>query len=130
MAVRYIRQTDSLIVSDYLKMYSLDRSVSKELGYPLFNDKSHVWYFALNENDVIGFCAAIKNKNNVSFSHDYVRKDFRGVGVYKNLFDMRLNEFSKHKIKSVCTSMSIKTFLHNGFVIVRQTKNFTFVKLN
>jgi len=111
-----------------LSKIAFNKSVFKELGYPIYSDESHTWYFIYHKNSLIGFCAAVLKKEYISFNHDYILPEFRNIGAYNQLFSYRLNDYNC-KIKAVATKKSVNTFLRNGFKINKQTNNYYFIEL-
>jgi hypothetical protein len=130
MAIEYIRIEDINKINYLLCGFSTNRKVISELTYPIYVDHNSIFYFAVLNNNVIGFCSAIKNKNKIVFSHDYVIYEYRKKGIYCKLFDMRYNDFKYNNVYAVCTKNSINTFLRYGFNIQKITKNYTFVNKN
>lgn len=112
-----------------LCLFSMDKNIFNELGYPLFSDKNHTWYLYVYNERVVGFCSMVKKNGYTSFNHDYVLKEYRNRGFYSEMFKCRLNDCSG-KLKAVCTHKSINVFLKNGFKEIKRTKNYIFVELN
>lgn len=110
-----------------LSMIAFDKKIYKELGYPVYTDKNHVWYLAYFNNVLVGFCSAVKHNKHTSYNHDYVIDTYRCKGIYNELFKARLKD-SLGVIKSTVTSKSVNTFKRYGFDIVKSTKNYYFVQ--
>lgn len=111
-----------------LSKIAFNKNVFKELGYPIFSDENHVWYFLYHNNKIIGFCSAIIKNKYTSFNHDYIIPEYRNIGGYDIIFNERLKDYNKN-IKAVATKKSINTFLRNGFKIKKQTNNYYFIEL-
>lgn len=110
-----------------LAPYALNKEVHKELGYPIFSSINHTWYLLFKDEILIGFCSAINKKNNISFNHDFIDKNFRGKGYYKKLFNERYNDYKNEYIKVVATNKSKNIFINNNFKILKTTKNYTWL---
>lgn len=126
--IEIIKREHSIKLMRDISHIALNKDVYKELGYPIFSDYNHTWYLLYIKDDLIGFCSSISKKNHISFSHDYILKEFRGKGYYNCLFKYRLLDTKKQIIKSVATQKSINTFKRFGFNITKKTKNYTFVQ--
>lgn len=126
--IEIIKREHSIKLMSDISAIALNKDVYKELGYPIFSDVNHTWYLAYVDNYLIGFCSAVSKKNHVSFSHDYILKEYRGKGIYNDLFKFRLLDTKSDLIKSVATNKSISTFKRFGFEVLKSTKNYTFIQ--
>ena len=68
----------------------------------------------------------------VRLKTDYVRENFRGQGVYSNLFTSRLilifRELNVSVLTAYCTPMSLPKYLKEGFVAMSERNGITYVK--
>lgn len=132
MEVRIIRVEHGGEFFNDIAMASLDKSIRKELGYPISSEPNQKWWIALNGNHVLGFCSLVEKKNESYMCHDYVYNYFRGKGIYDKLFKERF-EYAvslKKKIKSVATNKSLGAFLRYGFQVTKKLTNYTNVQFN
>ena len=84
------------------------------------------WFGAKIGNDFYVGCAGlvIKGKN-LRFKGDFVSPNFRNQGIYRKLFEYRMNYTEKlnfNKITAFCTPMSLSVYLANGFKRVSQKR--------
>ena len=98
------------------------REITKELGSPVWDDLGKLWWLSATnfysplKPTIHGFVAAIRLPNKkVSFCSDYVIPEFRGQGVYRELFAARLEAFPAATIKATVTKSSKKEYENNGF---------------
>lgn len=127
MAIKYI-SVKGYEAIPYIGKFAMDKKVISELTYPITTTDKDKWYIAI-DTEVIGFCSAIIKKDYISFNHDYVKPEYRNKGIYSQLFANRLNDCSG-LLKAVCTPMSKNIFIKNKFIVIKETKNYTFVELN
>ncbi|MGE6754188.1 GNAT family N-acetyltransferase [Rossellomorea sp. NPDC071047] len=79
-----------------------------------------VWFCAIVDGEMAGFvsCYIREKHGKAVFKSDYVRGEYRRRGIYRKLFETRLNyvkKFNVRKIKASCTKMSLGCFLSYGF---------------
>ncbi|MCA1057186.1 GNAT family N-acetyltransferase [Rossellomorea aquimaris] len=110
---------------------SIERSSFKELepvismairdGMRVKDVPGSVWFCARVDGEIAGFVSCyIRTKHGKAvFKSDYVREEFRRKGIYRLLFEKRLEyikDFEEvHVIKASCTKMSLSCFLSYGF---------------
>jgi hypothetical protein len=123
-----IKEKHSDYALNLLSKIAFNKNVFKELGYPIYSDEKHTWYFLFYHNKLIGFCASVIKKNYISFNHDYIIPEYRNIGGYNILFTERLIDCNC-KIKAVATEKSINTFLRNKFKLTKKTNNYYFIEL-
>jgi len=119
------------IFKETIAMASLSKSIRKELGYPISSEPGQLWWVYMNsENVLIGFCSAIFKDNEVHFCHDYIYPEFRNKGLYDKLFNERIDckEIFTFPITAVATPMSLNTYIRYGFEIIKQSKNYTWLR--
>lgn len=118
------------IFKETIAMAALDKSVRKELGYPINSESGQSWF--IYSGDVLfGFCSIINEGKSLHFCHDYVYPSYRKLGLYDKMFEYRLNYAKTFSlpITAVATNMSLNTYLRYGFKIEKQTKNYTWLIL-
>lgn len=127
MAVEYISVVGFEAIP-YIGKFAMDKKVISELTYPITTTNKDKWYIAIDK-EVIGFCSAVIKKDYTSFNHDFIIPEYRNKGIYSQLFANRLKD-CKGLLKAVCTPMSKNIFIKNKFIVIKETKNYTFVELN
>ena len=107
--------------------------IKKELPY-LSNSPSMIWFLAFDEDELIGFGALEPRKSSANIRNIYVYPEYRKNGVGKKLLDSIL-KYSKRYNLPVTAAVSkegIETAFKNyqklGFVITKQTTNYTFIR--
>ena len=111
-------------ICKYDEILPLKGRDSKFCGFQYKDDAVYIGCF-LNEK-IIGCCGYILRGNRLEYVNAVVDKDFRGKGIYSNLYSMREKLVStiEHKMKyAYCTEMSIKKLLKEGFKIVKRYKS-------
>ena len=115
---------------------ALDRATQRELGYPMWSDKKHVWFLCYSLDDemkrAVGCCSMRRDGRSMIFGHDAVCDAHRGQGIYDALFKERLMAASQtdvRRFRAVCTPMSVGTFARYGFKVERESKNYTWMKM-
>jgi len=120
------------LFKDTSAMASLSKLIRNELGYPISSEPGQQWWiYETNEGMLIGFCSMIINKNDVHFCHDYIYPQFRNKRLYNSLFEERMYMAGmiECEVTAVATKMSLNTYLRFGFKIIKQSKNYTWLKL-
>lgn len=132
MQIRIQTMPHSIALMREIAPMALSKIAQAELGCAVWSDPSHTWFVAYdNDNDInpIGMCAAREGKGMYhQYCHDFVLPVYRGKGIYRMLFEKRVNWASGYPAKAACTKMSIGTYLLHGFVVTRETKNYSFVE--
>ena len=105
--------------SKYVDVAGLASRAKKE-RVSMANPEGAIWFCAYSEDNVVGFvCLVINKRSGVArFKSDYVIDSYRGYGLYKSLFRLRMVFCSFNKVKKVtafCTPMSYPTYIKNGF---------------
>src|SRR5690606_34013074 len=94
--IKHLNHSEELLIE--LSKIAFDYNVYKELGYPIYSDKNHLWFLIYKNNKLIGFCASINKKGKITFSHDYIIAEERNKGYYYLMFYERLkNTFGEIK---------------------------------
>lgn len=94
------------------------KSVVKKERVTLDNPPEAVWFGAHQNNELVGFAAAVIKKKSARLKSDYVFKEYRGKGIYNELFKHRLQYVKEQNVKTVtafCTKLSLGTFMRYGF---------------
>jgi GNAT superfamily N-acetyltransferase len=114
-------------------MVSLDKQIRKELGNPIDSLQGQIWYIAKIDDRLVGFVTIKIRSKYILLCHGYVFPQFRRQGIFNELVKYMLvyckNIYPEYKIKSVVTKMALNTYIHYGFKIVKQTKNYSFIEL-
>jgi hypothetical protein len=87
------------------------------------DDKNTKYITAIKNNRILGCVGYQKIGNTIRYKTDFTHPNYRGIGIYKQLFKERDNIIGNNKITAFCTSKSIGTFLNNGFGVQRVGKN-------
>jgi len=95
----------------------VDAKIINELGISITSNENCIWFVAVIDYSIVGFCCAEKRKDYYFFKHDFVLSEFRNKGIYSELFNKRIEHYSDCRIKSTCNKNSLKTYLKNGFKI-------------
>ena len=101
------------------------RQVAKETGINIYDDAEKRWFVAFKDGRIIGF-ASIKGR---LVSDCYVVPSQRNIGVFSEILTMLKNS-TIGPLFANCTKASRKAFENAGFVVKRQTKNFTYMELD
>ena len=86
----------------YIGKFCADKNIRKELGIAISSNENCVWYLLFNisnythKKQLCGFCCAEEKQNYIYFKHDYVFLCYRNKGIYKKLFNYRLNQWSMY----------------------------------
>lgn len=100
------------------------RQVAKEVGINIYDDADKRWFVAFEDGRLIGF-ASVRGR---LVSDCYVVPSKRKVGIFRGILTM-LEIATVGTLAANCTKASRKAFENAGFVIKRQTKNFTYMEL-
>lgn len=101
-------------------------------GMKLRNSRGTVWLSAKYNGEVVGVCAYRQKRYGILCKSDLVLKEYRGLGIYRQLFNERLKRVKRlnpNKIYAYCTRNSIHTYLKQGFVKKGRIKRITYVEL-
>lgn len=119
-------------IADYNEVAPFSSLVKKE-RVTMENPEGATWFVAedIEENKIVGFaCIVISKTRNARFKSDYVLKEYRGNGIYENLFTQRLKYAALRKVKKAsafCTSLSLGCYMKYGFSCISKKKDITFV---
>lgn len=101
------------------------REVIAEIGGPIWDDDDKVWFIALVDGAVIGFCAARPGRSGRTvYQSAYVAPDWRKQGVYRALWRARRDEFPG-PAQAVCTAAALPFFLAHGWTVAGTRGSFT-----
>jgi GNAT superfamily N-acetyltransferase len=101
------------------------REVVRDIGGPIWDDDDKMWFVAVSDGAVVGFCAARDTGRRVTFQSAYVVPGHRRRGVYRALFAARLGHYADRPIRAMCTAASLPMFVTHGFVKIRTRGAFT-----
>ena len=79
-------------------------------------------WIAICDGKEVGWCnMSFLPDNTLKFEDSFVHPDYRGRGIYKMLWNKRMDYYNAHlthyKIISYCKPTTLKHFLNNGFTI-------------
>lgn len=97
----------------------------------IFCNKTTLYGLYVN-NEIAAFTGIIFYKNKAIFKNHYVPIKNRGNGYFKTLLEFSINlclEMKINVIKATCTKMSLNQYLKKGFIIIKQYKKYTKVKI-
>lgn len=120
-------------IANFEEVSSFNNIVKKE-RVTMDNPNGSVWFLAedLDNNKIVGFvCIVISKNKNARFKSDYVIKEYRGNGIYEELFKVRLKYAAEQKVKKAsafCTPLSLGCYMKYGFSCVSNKKDIAFVK--
>lgn len=103
--------------------------IRSELPY-ISNESMRVWFLALQNDELVGFCSLQNREEYVDLLCDYVFATYRGQGVYRNLVELRMKYAEKYNkpMKIICNGDIFAEMYHRrGFIEVRRTKNYRFL---
>lgn len=108
--------------------FAMNPEVIKEyMGYPLVTGPDWNWFVAFENGVVAGFCAYYKKGDKLVFENTYVIAERRNNGLYKELFEARMEYVKKHEtfalITCVATHLSTPYLLKMGFEIKKAFVN-------
>lgn len=90
------------------------------------------YYGAFNNGELLGFVGMVNKGSTYRFKTDYIFDHYRGLGIYRKLFEFRYNVArinGAKKITAFCTPLSLSTYLKYGFTY-KEKKEITFVSLH
>ncbi|WNS75374.1 GNAT family N-acetyltransferase [Bacillus sp. DTU_2020_1000418_1_SI_GHA_SEK_038] len=89
------------------------------------------WIAAKNGDELVGVVGYTVYPEVILYRTDFVKRNYRGRGIYKLLFAERDRLVSKLGSKTViayCTKYSLGYYLNNGFKEIRKLKKVTYVE--
>ncbi|MEC1524055.1 GNAT family N-acetyltransferase [Neobacillus niacini] len=95
------------------------------------NTENTIWFGAKYGEEIVGIVSCVIKETFVYYNTDFVRKEFRGKGIYKRLFEERdkyVETLNKNLIKAKCTPYSLRLYLKNDFVATGKRKSITYVE--
>ena len=112
--------------------YLSQREIVRELGGPIWDDSGKLWFIAIDENEVVGFAAIVIKGKRARFCSDWVRLEYRNLGIYDALMHSRI-EYVDGKCLPATTIATLKaahTFKRYGFIPddKRKMKNYICLK--
>src|SRR5690606_34498153 len=92
-------------------------AVRRELGAPITSDETTTWWLALDGEQTLGFVAARRRAGGWEFRHDYVVLEAREQGVYRALFQARLESCAQTggTVRATVNERSLPLYLQFGF---------------
>lgn len=88
-------------------------------GWQFYTKPGSRWIVATNEaNEVMGFCSIIQERNHIYFDNMYVLKEYRGQGISRALFEMRMKvaEMMQQEIRVITDNpIQLKRYREAGF---------------
>jgi N-acetylglutamate synthase-like GNAT family acetyltransferase len=107
----------------YVGPFAMNKAVIDEFqGYPILNHDEMIWFIVLDKKKVLAFAAIQPNKEVAEFTNAYIIVSERDKGIYKNLYEARLNwclAAKIKKIKALCTNESISFYRDQGFTVIK-----------
>lgn len=105
--------------STFKELESVIQMARKD-GMRVHDVPGSIWFCAKVDGELAGFvsCYIRKRKGKAVFKSDYVREEYRRRGIYRKLFEARLDYVSIADVKIIkasCTKMSLGCFLAYGF---------------
>ena len=101
------------------------REVEKEIGYRIYDDDGKVWFVALEDGRVIGFCYRLeKPKGTFQIGSCYTVPEHRGKGVFQKLLDEALKGISGHVHLTTKNPVIAEMLEKRGFVVRTQKGTF------
>lgn len=97
------------------------RSYAQEMGgWQFYTKPGSVWFVAIQEGEVVGFCSAIEEGRYWFFDNFYVLTQHRGQGIGSILHEARMKHISKtnREIRVISNNpIQIKKYLQHGFIL-------------
>jgi GNAT superfamily N-acetyltransferase len=95
------------------------------------NTENTIWFGARCGEEIVGIVSCVIKKTFVYYNTDFVRKEFRGKGIYIRLFEERdkyVATLNTNLIKAKCTPYSLRHYLKKGFIETGKRKSITYVE--
>lgn len=95
------------------------------------NTENTIWFGARYGEEIVGIVSCVMKGTYVYYNTDFVRKEFRGKGIYIRLFQERdkyVATLNTKLIKAKCTPYSLRQYLKNGFKETGRRKSLTYVE--
>jgi GNAT superfamily N-acetyltransferase len=95
------------------------------------NTEKTIWFGARLGEEIVGIVSCVVKETFVYYNTDFVRKEYRGKGIYNRLFEERdkyVATLNTNLIKAKCTPYSVRHYLKNGFVETGKRKSLTYVE--
>ncbi|MEW9051366.1 MAG: GNAT family N-acetyltransferase [Neobacillus sp.] len=103
----------------------------RKAGLQFYDTENTSWFCAKENGRVVGFLACEVFKNSALIRTGYMKEEFRGKGIFRDLF-LYVLEFAENlevkMIKGYCKPQSVKLFLESGFEIFSQFRDITYVR--
>jgi N-acetylglutamate synthase-like GNAT family acetyltransferase len=97
------------------------REVYAELGHPLWDEDTKVWYVEVQDGQVCGFAALNRLRTHVVLCSAYVLPDQRHRGIYRRLLAARVQDAGPGvELRAIATAASKVALEQFGFSAVRQ----------
>lgn len=115
----------------YILMFGT-RQITNALGLANHWDDCDEWLLVVQDKQLLGF-SGYENKNNVFvLKRSYVFDQFRGLGIYKKMIEMRMTraqELNASVIQCTATRMSMREFERRGFKAIKNYKKYVTYRL-
>jgi len=125
LAAEIWREHYTPIIGEAQVEYMLEKFQSAEQISRDISSNGHVYYIAVEEDIIVGYCCVIPHEDFLLISKLYVRKDHRGQGIAKGMLDeaIGLSGFDIIRLTvNKYNSKAIDAHKKNGFVIVDSVK--------
>ena len=103
---------------------------AKKTGLTFCN--STEYYAFYHDANIVAITGLVWYKNKAVFKNSFVLPKHRGYGIYRTMFDFRLQLAKSRNIRTIeatCTKMSLKLWLDKGAVLIKQYKLYSKVQL-
>ena len=130
---RIISQDNKKYFYSHMGQFFASKEIANELGNSIYNNDNYMWWVAFNElKEVIGFCAAESNEKNIILKHAYIIPLYRGIGLYAELLNIRLEYLKKEgkTLKITVKSTIAHKLQKQGFQKKGQRGQYTLMQLN
>lgn len=102
---KYNKKINDFVISIYVEEHGFEehRTIIKDDDNSIYSRSGGELWIALDENDdIIGTIAVYKHdKKNIELKRLYVRKDYRGKGVSKELYEKAMTYCKKNKFERI-----------------------------